>query len=211
MQTLRRAPVTAILLLLIGIVFVLELLSGGSTNPYTLLRLGANSGQLIAQGEYWRLVASMFLHIGFIHLLVNGWALYQLGTLFEVWLGSARLLLVYFAAGIAGSLASAFLSSANLSAGASGAIFGVMGALIAFLLRRRRALNQAGRSILSQLAMWAGINVFLGFSMPGIDNYAHLGGCAAGFLLGLTFRERPAYAPQPQIEVQSSQPPSSSW
>ena len=193
---LRRAPVTALLLLAIGAMFVLEFLSGGATDPETLLRLGANSGPLVAHGEYWRLVASMFLHIGFVHLLVNGWALYQLGTLFEVWLGSGRLLLVYFAAGIAGSLASAFLSHANLSAGASGAIFGVMGALIAFLLRRRSALTAAGRSILGQLAMWAVINVVLGFTIRGIDNAAHLGGCAAGFLLGLTFRERPAVQPE---------------
>ncbi|HEY0782051.1 MAG TPA: rhomboid family intramembrane serine protease, partial [Thermoanaerobaculia bacterium] len=90
-------------------------------------------------------------------------------------------------------------SHANLSAGASGAIFGVMGALIAFLLRRRSALNAAGRSILGQLAMWAAINVVLGFTTPGIDNAAHLGGCAAGFLLGLTFRERPEDEPEIQI------------
>ena len=196
MQLLRRAPVTACLLVAIVACFGLELASGGSTNGLTLLRLGANSPALIAQGEYWRLVASMFLHIGFIHLLVNGWALYPLGTLFEIWLGSGRLLLVYFAAGIAGSLASAYLSSVDLSAGASGAIFGVMGALIAFLLRRRRVLNPAGRSILSQLALWAGINVVLGFTTTGIDNYAHLGGCATGFLLGLTFRERPVRQPE---------------
>ena len=96
--------------------------------------------------------------------------------------------MVYFATGIAGSLASAYFSSVP-SVGASGAIFGLMGALIAFLLRRRGALTPQGKSILMQLVGWAAINVFFGFSTPGIDNSAHLGGCAAGLLLGFVLPE----------------------
>lgn len=187
----RQAPVTTLLLVLIGIVFLAETLLGGSTDPRVLLTLGANFPPLVlGSHQYWRLVASMFLHIGFVHLLVNGWALLQLGALFELILGSRKLLLVYFVSGIAGSLASVMFTQ-SLSAGASGAIFGVMGALIAFLLKRRQLLTPQAKGLLSQLVGWAAINVFLGFSIPGIDNAAHLGGCTAGLLLGLGLRERP--------------------
>lgn len=192
----RQAPVTTLLLVLIGIAFLAETLLGGSTEPRVLLTLGANFPPLVLQShQYWRLVASMFLHIGFVHLLVNGWALLQLGALFELILGSRKLLLVYFVSGIAGSLASVMFTR-SLSAGASGAIFGVMGALIAFLLKRRQLLTPQAKGLLSQLVGWAVINVFLGFSIPGIDNAAHLGGCTAGLLLGLGLRERPRPAPR---------------
>jgi rhomboid protease GluP len=186
----RRTPVTTALLAAIWALFVVETFQGGSTDAQTLVKLGANVPQLVLAGEYWRLVASMFLHIGLVHLLVNSWALYQLGSLFEILLGSVSLLVVYFLSGIAGSVASVMFSRADLSAGASGAIFGLMGALIAFLLKRREMLTPQARSLLMQLLLWAGINVFLGFSIPGIDNAAHLGGAAAGFLLGLGLRPR---------------------
>jgi rhomboid protease GluP len=186
----RRTPVTVLLLGAIGAGFALETWKGGSTDSEVLIALGANHPALVlGEGDWWRLVASMFLHIGIFHLLVNGWALYQLGSLFEVWLGSVRLLLTYFASGVVASLAST-LFTRGLSAGASGAIFGLLGALIAFLIRRRDVLLPHARAILGQLVMWAVINVILGFSIPGIDNSAHLGGFAAGFLLGLVLRQR---------------------
>ena len=138
------------------------------------------------------LLTSMFLHGGIVHLLLNGFALYQLGAVFETWMGSTRLLITYFLTGIAGSVASVMFSQGP-SVGASGAIFGLLGALIAFLFRRREMLNAGAKSLLSQLVGWAAINVFFGFSVPGIDNAAHLGGCAAGLLLGLILRERRMY------------------
>jgi rhomboid protease GluP len=155
-----------------------------------LYALGANHPvAVLQQGEWWRLFTSMFLHGGFAHVLLNGWALYQLGALFEMAVGSFRMLVVYVLTGLAGSLAS-LLWTQGLSVGASGAIFGVLGALIAFLLRRRERLTPFARSLLSQLVGWAAINVFIGFTVPMIDNAAHLGGCAAGFLLGLLLRGR---------------------
>lgn len=185
----RRTPVTTLLLGSIGVVFVLQLLL---RDPFT--NAGANYGPAVFHGQWWRLVTSMFLHGGFVHLLLNGWALFQLAALFEIWLGSGKLLLVYFVSGIAGSLASD-LFTRDASVGASGAIFGLLGALIGFLLRQRGALTPQAKSLLTQLVGWAVINVFFGFSTPGIDNAAHLGGCAAGFLLGLVVRERPHPAP----------------
>jgi len=191
---------TRLLLVAIGLAFVAELTVGffagaglnGPTHSGVLILLGANVPDLVMGGQVWRLLASMFLHIGFIHLLVNGWALYQLGSLFEMWVGSRRLALVYFASGIAGSVASVVtkLGQPALSAGASGAIFGLLGALIAFLLRRRGYLTPQAKSLLGQLVMWAGLNVVLGLSVSGIDNAAHFGGCAVGFALGWTLRSR---------------------
>jgi len=186
----RQTPVTTLLLVSIGIVFLAEMFLGGSTDERVLLTLGANVPPLVLEGQYWRLVASMFLHIGFVHLAVNGWALYQLGSLFEILLGSGRLLLAYFVSGIAGSIASVMFSRAELSAGASGAIFGLLGALIAFLLKRHENLTPQAKSLLMQLVGWAVINVVFGFSVKGIDNAAHLGGAAAGLLLGFFLRPR---------------------
>ncbi len=189
---MRYAPLTRLLLLAIGGVFLVEMALGGSTNPEVLLRLGANHAELVlGQGQWWRLVASTFLHIGFMHLLLNGWALFQLGPLVEAWLGWVRLLIIYFVSGVAGSLASV-LWTKSLSAGASGAIFGILGALIAFLVRRHDRLRPEARSLLGQFLLWAVINVIFGFTSPGIDNAAHLGGFAAGLALGAVMGERTA-------------------
>jgi rhomboid protease GluP len=185
---LRRTPVTAVLLLAIAAMFMVETQQGGSTDTQVLLALGANyPPAVLGQGEWWRLFTSMFLHGGFAHVLLNGWALYQLGTLCELALGSTRTLVVYVLAGLAGSAASLFWTQ-GLSVGASGAIFGLLGAMIAFLLRRRERLTPFAKSLLSQLVAWAAINIFIGFTFPMIDNAAHLGGCAAGFVLGFLLR-----------------------
>lgn len=194
---LRRTPVTVLLLVAIAAGYVLQLVSGDA-----LTAAGANYGPAIRAGEYWRLVTSMFLHGGLLHLALNGWALFQLGSLLELLMGPRRMLLVYFVTGIAGSLASATFTQAP-SVGASGAIFGLLGALIAFLLRRRGTLTPQGKSILMQLVGWAAINVFLGISSnaapggPQIDNSAHFGGGAAGLLLGFLLPEPRRTLPAP--------------
>jgi rhomboid protease GluP len=187
---MRRAPVTKLLLVAIVAAFGLQI--WGETSGTDLVALGANERTSVLAGQYWRLLTSMFLHGGFLHLVLNAWGLYQLGTLFESWLGSTRMLATYFVSGIAGSVASIVWTQMP-SVGASGAIFGLLGALIAFLVKRHEALSPQGKSILSQLVMWAVINVVIGASTPGIDNAAHLGGCAAGFLIGLLLRERGSY------------------
>jgi len=199
----RRTPATALLLAAIAAGFLLEIRAGGSTDPQALMALGANQAARVWNGEWWRLVASMFLHDGLLHIAFNGWALYQLGSLFELWLGSPRLLLTYFAAGISGSLASVLWNTygggdpLRPSVGASGAIFGLLGALIAFLLRRRSRLTPLAKSLLTQLLFWAGVNVVMGVSVRLIDNAAHMGGLAAGLLLGLAFRDETERAPRP--------------
>jgi rhomboid protease GluP len=147
-------------------------------------------GPLIANGEYWRLFTAMFLHVGFMHLLFNGIGLLIFGRLLERIYGHYRFTTIYVLAGLSGSIASYTFNRVVIGAGASGAIFGVLGALAAFFLLRRDILGRVGRRYLSSLALIAAINLFLGFIIPGIDNWAHLGGLGGGFLLGLALSPR---------------------
>jgi rhomboid protease GluP len=156
----------------------------GSQDSRVLLMFGAMQNQLMAQGEYHRLLTSMFLHIGLIHLLFNSYALYVVGQDVERLYGSARFLLIYFLSGLGGSLASFVLGAGGISAGASGAIFGLFGASIAYFYLHRQTFGPRGQAQLRSLLMLAGINLFLGFTIPGINNLAHLGGLIFGLLLG---------------------------
>lgn len=175
-----RTPVTWSLLIAIGIVFVANLVEENA-----LIERGAIVRSFVFQGEYWRLLTAMFLHAGFLHVLLNLWALYQLGSLFETLFGSGRFLLTYFATGLLASIASAIFTN-GYSVGASGAIFGILGALIVSIGRSPIWRHQPWtRGITQQLMGWAVINVIIGFTVPGIDNAAHLGGFAAGLILGL--------------------------
>lgn len=194
----RHAPVTFGILAVIVVVFVMETLAGGSQQTSVLVSLGAIVPNLFAAGEYWRLLAAMFLHIGFLHLFLNLWALYQLGGVFEMLFGSPRFAVTYFASGIAASIASAFFTN-GVAAGASGAIFGILGALIVSIRRSPRFRNAAwGRGLVQQLLFWAGINIVIGFTMPGIDNAAHIGGFIMGLILGFQPHRVP---PQPPNEM----------
>jgi membrane associated rhomboid family serine protease len=184
----RRAiprPRSAVIVLL-GInvlVFLVEMALGGSTNLSVLARMGAMVPGLVAQGEYWRLVTAMFLHIGIPHLLLNSLGLYIFGNLIEQVLGTVRFLAIYLVSGFVASVTSfAFGSPVALAAGASGAIFGLLGAWLAYNLRRR-SLSLARANIQGALVLIA-INVVFGLSVPGIDNLAHIGGLAAGVVAG---------------------------
>jgi rhomboid protease GluP len=131
----------------------------------------------------------MFLHIGVWHILFNGYALVIIGTELERILGPWRFLAIYLLSGLFGSLAS-YAFSSSLSAGASGAIFGIIGALAAFFTTHRRQLGTWGRRRLANIVFLIAINLFFGFTQPGIDNLAHLGGLAAGFGLGWALTPR---------------------
>jgi rhomboid protease GluP len=181
-----RIPVTIGIITLIVLVYLVEWARGGSNNTEVLVAVGAIVPWTMQQSEYWRLLTAMFIHIGILHLFLNVWALYQLGSVFEVMFGSGRFLLTYFVSGLIASLASAVLPPAAVSAGASGAIFGILGALI-FSIRRSPVWRHQPwtKGFTQQLIGWAVINVIIGFTFPGIDNAAHIGGFIAGLLLGL--------------------------
>jgi len=191
---MSRPIVTWVLLAIIGVVFVVETLLGGSTNSEVLVSMGAKVTPLIAAGEYWRLLTSMFLHIGVMHLALNGYALFVLGTELERLYGSGRFLAIYLLSGLFGSLFSYALSP-SLSAGASGAIFGLVGALAAFFTLHRKILGDYGRRRLINIGIIVALNLFWGFSQPGIDNLAHIGGLLSG--LGLGWALAPRYKLDP--------------
>jgi rhomboid protease GluP len=160
------------------IVFILMELAGGSTNTAVLIEFGAKVNGLIVGGEWWRLLTPIILHIGFLHLLMNTFALYSLGMIVERIYGNLRFLLIYLAAGFFGTLTS-LLFSPSISAGASGAIFGCFGALLYFgMVSPKLFMRTMGFNIFLVI----GINLILGFSIPGIDNAGHIGGLLGGVL-----------------------------
>ncbi|MDG3074254.1 rhomboid protease YqgP [Bacillus halotolerans] len=157
--------------------FLLEI-NGGSTNTETLVAFGAKENGLIAAGEWWRLLTPIVLHIGLAHLAFNTLALWSVGTAVERMYGSGRFLLIYLAAGITGSIAS-FVFSPYPSAGASGAIFGCLGALLYVAVSNRKMfLKTIGTNIIVIIL----INLGFGFAVSNIDNSGHIGGLAGGFL-----------------------------
>ena len=176
---LSRAPVTAAILLAILVVWIAEL-----RDFERMLTRGAIVPGMLADGELWRIVTAMFLHAGWLHWAANSWALYQLGTLYEVMFGSVRFALVYFVSGAVASIASSF-SVEGASVGASGAVLGILGAFIFSIRRSPQWRNQPWtRGLISQLVFWAFLNIALGFSVPFIDNTAHIAGMVTGLLLG---------------------------
>ena len=152
--------------------------SGGSQNIETLIQYGAKYNPLIIEGEWWRFLTPIILHIGIFHLLMNTLALYYLGTAVERMYGSARFLFIYLFAGFTGTVAS-FVFTPNLSAGASGAIFGCFGALLYVGISHPKLFF---RTMGMNILVLIGINISLGFVIPGIDNAGHIGGLIGGFL-----------------------------
>jgi membrane associated rhomboid family serine protease len=180
-----------VLLGLIVIIWAVMELRGGSTNPEILVQFGANYGPLILDGEIWRLFTSMFLHIGAEHLAFNSIALIIFGFEMERIYGRNRFLVLYLLSGLFGSLASfAFNGPHQFSAGASGAIFGIIGMNLAFFFFYRHRLGEYGRQRRNMILILIGINLVLGYTIMPVDNLAHIGGLVAGFLLGYIMAPR---------------------
>ncbi len=189
---MRRAPYRPpFTLAIIGInvlVFAAMLAKGVPIERPTsaqLLHWGANFGPLSLDGQPWRILTSNYLHIGIVHLLVNMWSLWQVGRLAERIFGGWTYLVLYTATGLAGSVASLFWRPIGVSAGASGAIFGIVGALIgALYLGKLPIPKPAQQGLLKNLVIVAIINLGYGASVSGIDNSAHIGGLVMGLALG---------------------------
>ena len=181
----RRPLVTWALLAVNVLVWAAATAAGGSEDRQVLLNFGAMFGPLIAEGQYWRLFTAIFLHVGLVHLAFNGFGLFIFGSLVEGAYGHARFALIYVISGLTGSVASYMLNSIAVGAGASGAIFGVLGALAAYFAAQRRVFGETARRSMIGVLVLAAINLAFGFIVPGIDNMAHLGGFAAGIALGL--------------------------
>jgi len=173
-----KPRITYIMLFLNLVLFAWLEYQGGSTNTLTLVQYGAKYNPAIVDGEWWRIVSSMFLHIGFIHIMLNMLALYYLGSPVERMYGSVRFTFIYFVSGIVGGVTS-FALTPSVAAGASGAIYGLFGALLFFgVVHKKLFFQTMGSNLLWIIAL----NIVFSFSIPQVDMGAHLGGLFGGFL-----------------------------
>lgn len=187
-QFLRFPALVVTIIALNTVAFAVETLAGGSTNTGTLVMGGALYGPLVREGQVWRLLTAAFLHIGILHLLVNMWSLWALGRYLEPLYGTFRFGLIYvFSASTASALSAGVHTI--ISAGASGAIFGVVGAMVVVGYRYRQLIPVRLNKAFGQGALpFILYNLVYGFGKPGIDNWAHVGGLAGGALLAVLLR-----------------------
>jgi membrane associated rhomboid family serine protease len=160
-----------------------------------LINFGAKDNHLIMRGQYWRFVAPIFLHANLLHVGLNMLNLVVLGIFLERLVGHLRFLLIYLLTGIISLIASFYFMPQEISVGASGAIFGLVGAYSVFVFIHRRAFWHNGIPTLLWLVFVIGVNLSIGLLVPNVDNYAHVGGLLSGCLLGWWFTPRYTLAP----------------
>ncbi len=185
----KKSIITIALISVNVIMYIITAILSGDiidSDIRALIFLGAKVNELISSGEYYRLITAMFLHGGVIHLLLNMYALNALGPFVEKVYGSAKYVIIYFVAGIVSSIFS-YMFSEGVSIGASGAIFGLFGAVLIFSLKMK---DRVGKGMLKNIISVIGINIFIGISIPNIDNLAHLGGLIGGILISLMFKNK---------------------
>lgn len=187
LEEFRKEPVTFILILINVLVFLVSDLTGYSQDVMHMLDLGAAYTPLITEGgEVYRLFTSMFLHFGIAHLLNNMLVLFVLGSRLERAAGKIRFLVIYLLGGVAGNVISLLLElnsgDYSVSAGASGAVFAVMGAMIYIVVRNRGWLEDLSWR---QIVVMALFSLYFGFASSGVDNAAHVGGLISGGILAV--------------------------
>ena len=194
-EPLRRArpltqlskPILTYAIMATNVFLFLLIASQMTLTTDVLVSLGALSpGHILNYGEYYRLITATFLHANFPHLLVKMFSLYILGTRVEKYYGSVYFAMIYVLSGVAASLASVAFTQ-MISVGASGAVFGIFGAGLALSYLTRRHLDGLPYQTIFTLIL---VNIGIGFALPGIDNFGHLGGLACGLLLGFLFTRR---------------------
>lgn len=177
---------TYVTYILIGVNILLYIISAIKAGNFfdidimTLYSMGGKFAYNIYHGEAWRLVTAMFLHGGITHILFNMYSLYILGTQIEVIFGKVKYLIIYFISGIAANILSCIIAPNTLSIGASGAIFGLLGALASVIFINRKRMSKGAVTNLIVVIL---LNVYIGFTGQSIDNAAHIGGLVAGILV----------------------------
>lgn len=190
-KTVNEKSVPAITYSIIAINVVIFLISSIFSNSIlnstgeALIKLGALFSPLIKEGEYFRFITCMFLHGGLIHIAFNMYFLYSLGPVMEKVYGKLKFLIIYFVSGVASSLLSyAFSSPNSVSVGASGAIFGLLGAALIYGYKMKKRI---GKEFYTNILSAIVVNLIIGLSMPHIDNYAHIGGLIGGVIVSIIF------------------------
>lgn len=188
----KKAWCTIALIVINVIVFFFLALRGRTEDAVYMLSSGAMYVPLVEAGEYYRVFTSMFLHFDYSHLVNNMLVLALLGWQLEQVVGKWRYLIIYLGAGIGGNLLSAWAETQTMEyavgAGASGAVFGAIGALLYIAVRNH---GQIGNLSGQQIVFMVLLSLYFGFTSSGVDNFAHIGGLAAGFILAvLLYRKR---------------------
>ena len=191
----RETPLTALLILTNLLVYLFSAFCAGSFGTIdngTLVACGGLYGPaVVADGQWWRLLSAMFLHGGLEHLVLNMLSLFIVGRMTELYFGSRVMLAIYLASGLLGFLFSLFVHPVSVVIGASGAIFGLFGAMGGYALFHRRRLGRRYRLFMKEFGAVLGLNLLAGLLMPGIDLSAHIGGLIPGFVGGyLAIRSR---------------------
>lgn len=185
---IAASPFVVILLLNIVVFLVMVATGAGLLEPKVsvLLKWGANFGPKTTSGEWWRLLTSTFIHIGLLHIVFNMFVFLQIGLIMQSLMGRAAFTIAYFVSGLAGSLASLIWNPYVVSAGASGAIFGLYGALLGFAIVQRGKLpSKVIPNLVGYAVLFIGYNVVYGLARPGTDMAAHAGGLIGGFVCSL--------------------------
>lgn len=181
----RRSKVTFIFLSIMIVYFIFISLNGGTTNVEALIKYGAFIPPFILEyREYYRFITSIFIHIGFMHIFFNGYALYIFGPQIERLMGAKKYILFFLLTGIGGNLATFFFNFVSVSAGASGSLFGLFGAFLYLVHRHRDMVTPQGRRSILRLLL---INLVLTFAVQSISTTAHIGGLVVGYLLSYVF------------------------
>jgi rhomboid protease GluP len=160
----------------------------------TLVDLGALYGPLtVLQDQWWRLGTAMFLHGGMTHILMNMFSLYLVGRGAEMYFDSKSYISIYIFSGLIGGLISLYMHPVSVGVGASGAIFGIFGALAGFFLANRDKIASHTKAFMKDFAIIIGINLVIGFSIESVDVSAHIGGLVVGFIGGFMLSKSPKF------------------
>jgi rhomboid protease GluP len=184
------AALVTVPLIVINVVVFLAMVVGGvgpiQPTPDSLLGWGANYGPLTTHGQWWRLITAMFAHAGIVHLAFNMYCLFRIGLFAERVFGNVRFAGLYFLAGIGGNLASLYWHPLQVCVGASGAIFGIFGAVLGLLISRPNAVpvNRA-QGLTKDAVTFVAVNLLYGMMQPEVDMAAHVGGLVTGLVVGL--------------------------
>ncbi len=183
-RSYRDLPATYALLAILAVMYVLEGGLGGSPQLMRMVNLGAQVNILVLQGQWWRILTAIFLHLNWLHILLNGWSLFVMGELVEPAFGWKRFIAVFLLGGILGGLLSLVAYPPySVLVGASGAIFGLLGATGVIALEARGPMR-------GYLLRWLGgilvLNLAFDFMYPGIGVWDHIGGLVGGFLAAYT-------------------------
>lgn len=184
----KNYPVTSAFIAIMIAYYIFLTIMGGSTNTLTLLVYGAFYPPLIAEyHEYYRFITSIFIHIGITHIFFNSYALYSLGPVIEKFMGKKKYFAFFLLTGISGNIVTYFFNYDSLSAGASGSIFGLLGAFLYLSIQFKEIIPE---SVKKNIVYNIVINLILTFSIPSISVSAHLGGLISGFLLSFIFLKK---------------------